>query len=346
MTGPMDGLEALGYSPLWAEAFAALATPELQPGRVVLEHGRFLRVGTGTGELLAVPAGRMRHEAASAAALPTVGDWVAFAHKPGEELATIRHLLPRRSRFSRRSAGSRSVEQVVAANVDTVLLMMGLDADFNLRRLERYLAVALSSGAAPVIVLNKADLCTDLATRRAEVAALAQAVPIVVTRLDAPDGHAAVSACFSPARTVALLGSSGVGKSTLLNRLLGEELQRTGAVRAADGRGKHTTTGAQLFRLPGGALVIDTPGMRELQLWEADAGLDSTFEDVEALAAGCRFRDCSHGEEPGCAVRAALASGALLADRYASFTKLRAESGVRAREARERGWRGTGRPRR
>ena len=168
----------------------------------------------------------------------------------------------------------------------------------------------------------------------------------MVTRLDEPDGHAAVSALFTPARTVALLGSSGVGKSTLLNRLLGEDLQRTGAVRAGDGRGKHTTTGAQLFRLPGGALVIDTPGMRELQLWEADAGLDSAFEDVEALAAGCRFRDCGHGEEPGCAVRVALASGTLSAERYASFTKLRAESGARAQEAREKGWKGTGRPRR
>src|SRR4051812_22959953 len=271
MRAPMDGLEALGYSPAWAEALTALGAPELAPGRVVLEHGRFLRLGTAAGELLAVPAGRMRHEATSAAALPTVGDWVAFAHKPGEKLATIRHVLPRHSRFSRRSAGTRSVEQVVAANVDTVLLMMGLDSDFNLRRLERYLAVALSSGAAPAIVLNKADLCADLPARRAEVEALAQAVPVVVTRLDAPEGHAAVSAFFAPARTVALLGSSGVGKSTLLNRLLGEELQRTGAVRAGDGRGKHTTTGAQLFRLPGGALVIDTPGMRELQLWDADA---------------------------------------------------------------------------
>jgi ribosome biogenesis GTPase len=342
----MDGLEALGYSAAWAEALAALGAPELRPGRVVLEHGRFLRLGTADGELLSVPTGRMRHEAANAAALPTVGDWVAFAHKPSEELASIRHLLPRRSRFSRRSAGSRSVEQVVAANVDTVLLMMGLDADFNLRRLERYLTLAHGSGAAPVIVLNKADLCPDLPGRRAEVEALAQAVPIVVTNLDAPDGHAAVDALLAPARTLALLGSSGVGKSTLLNRLLGEELQRTGAVRAGDGRGKHTTTGAQLFRLPGGALVIDTPGMRELQLWEADAGLDSAFEDVEALATACRFRDCGHGEEPGCAVRAALASGELAADRYASFTKLRAESGVRAREARERSWRGSGRPRR
>ena len=169
----MDGLEALGYSPAWAEAFAALAAPELLPGRVVLEHGRFLRVATGEHELLAMPAGRMRHEAVNAVALPTVGDWVAVQQKPGAEVATIRHVLPRGSRFSRRSAGSRPVEQVVAANVDTVLLMMGLDSDFNLRRLERYLAVALSSGAAPAIVLNKADLCADLTSRRAEVEALA-----------------------------------------------------------------------------------------------------------------------------------------------------------------------------
>jgi ribosome biogenesis GTPase len=340
----MQGLEALGFSPAWAEAFAALAVPGLVPGRVVLEHGRFLRVATQERELLAVPTGRLRHEAASAAALPTVGDWVALSYKEGEELASIRHVLPRRSRFSRRSAGTRAVEQVVAANVDTVLLMMGLDADFNLRRLERYLSVAFGSGAAPVIVLNKADLCPELDARRGEVAALAQAVPIVTTRLDEPEGHAPVNAFLAPARTVALLGSSGVGKSTLLNRLLGEELQRTGTVRAGDGRGKHTTTGAQLFRLPGGALAIDTPGMRELQLWEADAGLGSAFDDVEALAAACRFRDCAHGEEPGCAVRAALASGELAAERFASFVKLRDELDASARAGRGWGGRGRGRP--
>jgi ribosome biogenesis GTPase len=213
--------------------------------------------------------------------------------------------------------------------VDTVFLLMGLDQDFNPRRLERYLAVAHASGARPVVVMNKADLAGDLAQQRAAVAELcsgsAGAVPVLATRLHEPGGHQPVLDHLHPGETVALLGSSGVGKSTLLNRLVGSDLQRTADVRAHDGRGRHTTTFAQLFPLPNGSLAIDTPGLRELQLWQADEGLDSTFADVQEVAAQCRFRDCRHDEEPGCAVRAALASGQLEPDRYASFRKLAAE---------------------
>jgi ribosome biogenesis GTPase len=322
----MDVLERLGWTPELAASFAALGAPQLQAARVVLEHGRFYRVSTGSEELRAVATGRLRHESVNAAAMPTVGDWVAVL--PGQEgLVSIRHVLPRRSKFSRRSAGQRAAEQVVAANVDTVFLMMGLDRDFNPRRLERYLAVAASSGAAPVILLNKADVVAaeERAERLAQVAAVGHGVPVLVISVREGEGLEELRPYLQPARTAALLGSSGVGKSTLLNRLAIADLQRTGAVGTQDGRGKHTTSHAQLFSLPDGALVIDTPGLRELQLWEPEASLDGAFPDVQDLAAGCRFSDCRHTEEPDCAVRAALAEGRLDPERLASFEKLRAE---------------------
>ena len=322
----MDPLDRLGWTPELAAAFAGLGAPELRPARVVLEHGRFYRVATAEGELRAVATGRLRHEAANAAAMPTVGDWVAV-RTGADGLASIRHVLPRRSKFSRRSAGARAAEQVVAANVDTVFLMMGLDRDFNPRRLERYLAVAAASGAAPVVLLNKVDVVSEeeRAERLAAVAAVGHGVPVLALSVREGEGLEELRRHLAPARTAALLGSSGVGKSTLLNRLATADLQRTGAVGAQDGRGKHTTSHAQLFALPDGALIIDTPGLRELQLWEPEASLEGAFTDVLALAAQCRFSDCRHGEEPGCAVRAAVGEGRLAAERLASFEKLRGE---------------------
>jgi ribosome biogenesis GTPase len=328
----MDALERLGWTPELAASLAALGAAGLRPARVVLEHGRFYRVSTGDEERRAVATGRLRHQAQNAAAMPTVGDWVALL--VGDEgLVSIRHVLPRRSKFSRRSAGVRAQEQVVAANIDTVFLMMGLDRDFNPRRLERYLAVAAASGAAPVVLLNKADVlpAEERAQRLAEVAAVGHGIPVLVISVREGEGLEELSRYLAPARTAALLGSSGVGKSTLLNRLATADLQRTGSVGAQDGRGKHTTSHAQLFALPGGALIIDTPGLRELQLWEPEASLEGAFADVQALAAQCRFSDCRHAEEPGCAVRAAMNDGRLPAERLASFEKLRGELGRRDR---------------
>ena len=330
------GLAALGWNPAWQAAFAAVAQPGpgvWRPARVVLEHGRFLRVHDGAQERLAVAAGKLRHEAESAAELPTVGDWVAISDRDAE-LVGIHQVLPRRSRLSRSRPGRRATEQVVAANVDRVILMMGLDEDFNLRRLERYLALAYAAGTAPVVALNKADLATNLAGQRAAVAALSPDVPVVTTQLAAEGGEGPILSHLQPGTTAAVLGSSGVGKSTLLNRILGQALQKTADVRASDRRGRHTTSHAQLFTLPGGALLIDTPGLREIQLWDAGAGLETAFADVEALASACRFDDCRHGDEPGCAVQAALDSGTLAPSRWASFQKLRAELGDTRRRGR------------
>jgi ribosome biogenesis GTPase len=329
----MNELDCLGWTPALAASFAALGAGELRPARVVLEHGRFYQVSTGAEELRAVATGRLRHESANAAAMPTVGDWVAVRDN-GKELASIRHVLPRHSKFSRRGAGARAAEQVVAANIDTVFLMMGLDRDFNPRRLERYLSVAAGSGATPVVLLNKADMVSpaELAERMTAIAG--HGVPVLAISVRAGQGLEALERHLAPGRTGALLGSSGVGKSTLLNVLMGSSLQRTGAVGTQDGRGRHTTSQAQLFSLPGGALIIDTPGLRELQLWEPETSLEGAFAEVQALAAQCRFRDCRHEAEPDCAVLAALAEGKVDAERLASFRKLQGELGRHERRRR------------
>jgi ribosome biogenesis GTPase len=245
----------------------------------------------------------------------------------------IQALLPRRTAFVRRAAGGRSVAQVLAANVDTAFLVMGLDGDFNPRRIERALVLAWESGAEPVVVLNKSDLSDELAARRAEVERSAPGVPVCVLAAKHGVGLDALARWLAPGRSVVLLGSSGVGKSTLVNRLLGREKQPTREVRDSDQRGRHTTTHRELVMLPGGALLIDTPGLRELQLWSDGSGLAATFDDVSELAAACRFTDCGHGSEPGCAVRAAVTEQRLDPARLASYHKLHAE--LRALELRE-----------
>jgi ribosome biogenesis GTPase len=331
LTGP--GLERLGMTEALAEAFAPLGAQGLVPGRVVAGHTGLLRVHTGDREVLAVPSGSLRHEARGPADLPAVGDWVALRPPEGGSPAAVQAVLPRRTAFVRRAAGDRPVVQVLASNVDTVFLVMGLDGDFNPRRLERTLVLAWESGAEPVVLLNKADLCPEVEARRAEIQAVARGVPVLVVAAKAGQGLDGLAPWLAPGRTVALLGSSGVGKSTLVNRLLGREKQKTREVRKHDQRGRHATTHRELVPLPGGGLLLDTPGLREIQLWSDGAGLEATFEDVRELAAACRFTDCAHASEPGCAVRTAVEEGRLAAERLASFRKLQAE--LRALEIRE-----------
>ena len=322
----MIDLAEYGWNAAFAAAFGEFAGTGLIPGRVVKQARDLSTVVTEDGESEAEVSGRFRHEARGPVDFPAVGDWAAVRAVPGGR-AVIEALVPRRGAFTRKAAGEAVEAQVVAANVDTVFLVSGLDGDFNLRRIERYVTTAWSSGASPVIVLNKADLRPDdLAAAEAEAAAVAPGVPVVAVRALDEGGLDALRPFLAPGRTIAFLGSSGVGKSTMINRLLGEERFATAAVSdAEEGRGRHTTTSRELVRLPGGALLIDTPGMRELGLWADDDGLDRAFDEIEALASRCRFPDCGHEREPGCAVRAAVESGALDAGRWRSYLKLRRE---------------------
>lgn len=318
-------LDTLGWDERWAEAFAPLAARGLTPARVVLEHQHIYRVHLGDREVLARVSGRTRHRLGRREAFPAVGDWVGVRETPGDEMRLIDDVLPRRSRFVRRAAGQATEAQVVAANVDVVFLVSGLDDDFNVRRIERYLLTAWDGGAQPVIVLNKADLRTDLQEVLAELAPVAGGAPVEV--VSARDGRDIdrLRAHIGPQRTAAFLGSSGVGKSTIINRLIGEDVQRTAEVRAHDSRGRHTTTHRELIILADGSLLIDTPGMRELQLWDAGDGLAEAFDDITAIGAACHFRDCTHDTEPKCAVRAAVAEGRLHPDRLANYLRLAKE---------------------
>jgi ribosome biogenesis GTPase len=331
LSGP--GLREIGFSGPVAESFAPFAACGLVPGRVVAGHTGLLRVRTDQGETLATVAGSLRHKARSSEERAAVGDWVALRPPEPGRRAVVQAVLPRRTAFVRRAAGRKDCAQVLAANVDTVFLVMGLDGDYSLRRIERALVLAWDSGAFPVVLLNKADLCEDAPRRVAEVEAVAPAVPVLAIAAKPGTGLDALAPWLVAGQTVALLGSSGVGKSTLVNRLLGREKQRTQEVLEADQRGRHTTSHRELVVLPGGALLLDTPGLREIQLWSDAAGLQAAFDDVEQLAAACRFTDCGHGSEPGCAVRAAVEEGRLEAGRLESFRRLVAE--LRALEIRE-----------
>ncbi len=311
------------------EAHAAKAAHPGIPGRVASEHKGGLFVATSAGERHAVVPGKLRRAARGGESeLPAVGDWVAVSQPQGDGAVQVLAVLPRKSVLARKAAGEREVRQVLAANVDRVLLVAALGLDLNLRRLERALAMVRESSAAPALILSKADLCADPAPLLAQAREVAREAPVLLVSARTGLGVPELEALLEPGRTAVLLGSSGVGKSTLVNRWLGSEQYVTSEV-DAEGKGRHATTHRQLVPLPWGALVIDTPGLRELGLWESGEGLRETFDDIDALSASCRFRNCAHQGEPGCAARAAVEQGALAADRLESFLKLRGEVAAR-----------------
>jgi ribosome biogenesis GTPase / thiamine phosphate phosphatase len=336
----MSGLAELGWPDGLEPLLAALAADGREPGRVVSEERGVVNVATPAGEQPATLAGRLRHAAEldPAVDLPAVGDWVAIAD------GVVHAVLPRRSAVVRRAPSDHArPTQVLAANVDVVFVVTSLNRDFNLRRLERYLATAWESGAQPVVLLSKADLEPDVAGMRLAAEATAPGVEVIAVSAVSGDGLDGVRRHLGPGRTVVFLGSSGVGKSSLVNALAGAPLLEVAAIREDDARGRHTTTRRQLLRL-GDALVIDTPGLRELALNDTD-GLAETFDDLEAVARECRFSDCRHAREPGCAVRVALGDGRLSEDRFASYQKLEREArraelatNAVARKAERRRW--------
>lgn len=318
-------LTSLGWDEERERSFTEHASAGLMPGRVATQHKGSYSVLAEAGELTAEVTGRLRFEAAGASDLPVVGDWVALDVRAEEEAATIRAVLERRTKFSRKVAGDESEEQLLSANIDVIFLVSSLNEDLNPRRLERYLTMAYENGALPVVVLTKADLCDDVPAALDRVNAVAIGTAIHVVSAITGDGFEELLPYLAGNKTVTLLGSSGVGKSTLINHLAGEEVMAVQEIREDDARGRHTTTRRQLVLLPGGGVIVDTPGMRELQLWEAGEGFKGSFQDVEAIASECRFRDCSHRTEPGCAVRAAVEGGTLAPERLASYNKLQRE---------------------
>ncbi len=318
-------LEDFGWTSSFEDHFRPHAEAGWTPARVATTYTHLYRLLTPEGERMAAVSGRLRHEARGSQDFPATGDFVAAELRPGEERATIHAVLPRTSCFSRKAPGNRAREQVVAANVDTVFLTAGLDGDFNPRRVERTLVLAWESGANPVVLLTKADICADVEAKRRAMEEAANGVPVLVTSANTGDGLPALDAYLLPGRTVALLGSSGTGKSTLVNRLLGYDRQRTLTVRAGDDRGRHATTHRELILLPSGALIIDTPGLREIQLWAGDSSLGETFSDITEFAEACHFRNCQHKGEPGCGVAAALADGRLDEARLENQRKLEKE---------------------
>lgn len=310
-----------GWDENFAQEWQERSSAGMFPGRIVADYGQMLRVVANEGEFLVNRPGKGPEQELQLA----VGDWVGLVNLGLNQGATIRLLLSRKTKFSRTAAGIEVKEQIVAANVDTVFIIQSLNRDFNMRRLERYLIAAWESAATPVVVLTKADCCDHVAEKLATVSSTAPGVEVMAISSLTGEGIEDIKRHFLPGKTVAFLGSSGVGKSTLANKLMGEEHLRTREIRENDGRGRHTTSHRELLLLAGGGLILDTPGMRALLPWEADTGMEVMFGDVEELTKLCRFSDCQHENEPGCAVKQALVNGELAQKRWESWGKLQKE---------------------
>lgn len=295
-------------------------------GRILSQEKDFYRVICEKGEVLAGVSGKFRFEAKTVSDFPAVGDFVLLDNNSSQGgNAVIHHVLPRKSIFTRKAAGTAYEEQVIAANIDTIFICMSLNNDFNIRRLERYLSVTWESGAIPVVVLTKADLCDDIDNKLALVTSVAMGVDVLITNSMKSDGYNQILRYIKEGQTVALIGSSGVGKTTMMNYLIGSEQLRTNGLRNDD-KGRHTTTRRELILLHTGGMVIDTPGIRELGIWDISDGLGKSFSDIEELSTHCRFHDCNHMGEPGCAVRAAIENGELSEERWFSYQKLKTEA--------------------
>jgi len=315
----------LGWDSSFDKSFESFNDRNLSPARIARENRNNYLTLSSDGELVGELSGKFHNETNGSAGRPAIGDWVTISPRPNEGRATIHALFPRKSAFVRKVAGMITEAQIVAANIDTVFIVCGLDNNFNPRRVERYLALAWESGATPVVILNKVDLCDDAESLVAEIESIAIGVPVHPISAVAGTGLAVFSDYLTTGKTAAFLGSSGVGKSTIINSLLGAERLKVGEVREYDGRGRHTTSFRELILLPGGGIVIDTPGMREIQVWGDDEGLKQAFDDIQALALQCRFTDCNHHTEPGCAVKKAVLDGTLDPDRLRSYMKLKRE---------------------
>jgi len=318
-------LASLGWNSTMEESLARFRARGWVPGRVAVEDKHRFVVLAEEGELSASVAGKLLHETRSSAELPKVGDWVAVSIVPNEDKAVIHAVLPRRTQLARKVPGREIEEQVLVANIDVAFVVQALDLSFNVRRLERFLVMALEGGSRPVVVLNKTDLCDDVEARLADAQSAAGAAPVVGVSAKTGGGMKALKEFILPAETVVFVGSSGVGKSSLINRLYGEEVQATIEVRESDAKGRHTTTSREMILLPNGGLVIDTPGLREFHMWVASEGLEIAFPEIEELAVRCHFRDCSHTGEKRCAVLEALERGAISRERYDSHLKLKRE---------------------
>ena len=334
------GLNQLGWNSLRAEQFVPYAAQGLVPARVAVEDKHYYRVWTADQELTAQVTGKLMHAArGDHTQLPKVGDWVAVKSLANEEKAAIHAVLPRTTKITRKNSGRDTAAQILATNVEIVFLVQAADATFNAARLERMLVMAHESGARPVVVLNKIDLCADLEAMMAEVERITRATPVLTACAVTGRGLKKLAALIQPGDTVVFIGTSGVGKSSLINQLYGEDLMPTLEVRASDAKGRHTTSWREMIFLPQGGVVIDTPGMREFHLWDASAGARETFAEIEGLAPHCHFRDCTHTQEKHCAVLAELAAGKIDRARYENFLKLQNELRYLQEAEKRAGWR-------